>query len=157
MAKWAARFALGLSNAVPGLRLGPSCILDEPDIGLSFSPSWKFKRLIPVTVSAAGSDMTDGCGYINKRGLLQLHAHFKWKTFPTAIQCRLGGTKASECWTSCHLADLPCRAFLFYDLIWTPQKTQRCGSGRLRSKSSTPVQEFWIPHFVLLTFSNRHL
>jgi len=36
MTKWAARFALGLSNTVPGLRLTPDDILDEPDIG-SFS------------------------------------------------------------------------------------------------------------------------
>ena len=37
MAKWAARFALGLSTTVPGLRLEASDILDEPDIGLNFS------------------------------------------------------------------------------------------------------------------------
>jgi hypothetical protein len=34
MAKWAARFALGLSNSSPGLRLDRSDIFCESDIGL---------------------------------------------------------------------------------------------------------------------------
>jgi RNA-dependent RNA polymerase len=37
--------------------------------------------------------MTDGCSFINKAGLLRLQLHFQWKSFPTAVQCRLGGTK----------------------------------------------------------------
>jgi RNA-dependent RNA polymerase len=37
--------------------------------------------------------MTDGCAYINKAGLLRLQAHFQWRSFPTAVQCRLAGTK----------------------------------------------------------------
>ena len=33
MAKWAARFALGLSNSVPGIRLKPANVKFEDDIG----------------------------------------------------------------------------------------------------------------------------
>ena len=34
MSKWAARFALGLSNSVPGLRIGEDCIEEINDIGV---------------------------------------------------------------------------------------------------------------------------
>ena len=37
MAKWAARFALGLSNSVPGLRLKQENIRFEDDISKSMS------------------------------------------------------------------------------------------------------------------------
>ena len=36
MSKWAARFALGLSNSVPGLRIDESCIEEINDIGKRF-------------------------------------------------------------------------------------------------------------------------
>jgi len=45
MTKWAARFALGLSNSVPGPLLDPSNILDEPDISLSHGPSYSCSLL----------------------------------------------------------------------------------------------------------------
>lgn len=35
MAKYAARFALGLSNSVPGLKLDPTQILSEDDFSMS--------------------------------------------------------------------------------------------------------------------------
>jgi hypothetical protein len=44
-------------------------------------------------VSSAGSDMTDGAGYINKLPLLQMQSKFEWDAFPTAVQCRLAGSK----------------------------------------------------------------
>jgi RNA-dependent RNA polymerase len=37
--------------------------------------------------------MTDGCGYINKIPLSLMQIRFDWDTFPTAIQCRLAGSK----------------------------------------------------------------
>jgi hypothetical protein len=44
-------------------------------------------------VSEEGSDMTDGAGYVNKSGLRLLYHRFDWDTWPTAIQCRVGGSK----------------------------------------------------------------
>ena len=44
--------------------------------------------------------MTDGSGYINNVGLLRLQIHFLWQSFPTAVQCRLGGMKVSRDITS---------------------------------------------------------
>jgi hypothetical protein len=35
MSKYVSRFALGLSNSVPGVRLLPSDILEMPDIGIT--------------------------------------------------------------------------------------------------------------------------
>jgi RNA-dependent RNA polymerase len=40
-------------------------------------------------------DGRDGCGYINKHALIALFHHFTWRTFPVAIQIRLGGNKVS--------------------------------------------------------------
>ena len=37
--------------------------------------------------------MTDGCGYINLFPLRLLQARFGWEEFPTAIQCRVEGSK----------------------------------------------------------------
>ncbi|KAH7928507.1 hypothetical protein BV22DRAFT_1082792 [Leucogyrophana mollusca] len=75
MAKWAARFALGLSNSVPGLQLEQRNILHIDDIVNN------------------GSEMTDGCGYINKFALNALREILDWDSCPTAIQCRVGGAK----------------------------------------------------------------
>ncbi|THV08462.1 hypothetical protein K435DRAFT_641686, partial [Dendrothele bispora CBS 962.96] len=77
-AKYASRFALGLSTSAPGLRLRPENIFEEDDIGL---------------FSAEGSDMTDGAGYINRTGLRKLNHKFGWHDRAVAIQCRIGGAK----------------------------------------------------------------
>lgn len=37
--------------------------------------------------------MTDGCGFGNKTLHLRLYHHFKWDSYPTAVQYRLGGNK----------------------------------------------------------------
>jgi len=50
--------------------------------------------------------MTDGAGLINKLPLLQMHARFDWNTFPTAIQCRLGGSKVLEALRQMYRADI---------------------------------------------------
>ncbi|KAF9229158.1 hypothetical protein BS17DRAFT_742893 [Gyrodon lividus] len=75
MAKWASRFALGLSNSVPGIIINQNNILFLKD------------------EVSAGSDMTDGAGYINLAALKLLQGLFDWGTVPTAIQCRIAGAK----------------------------------------------------------------
>ncbi|KAG1757697.1 RNA dependent RNA polymerase-domain-containing protein [Suillus lakei] len=75
VAKWSSRFALGLSNSVPGITISRDNIihLEEEDPG--------------------GPDMTDGCGYINKIALKALRELLQWDITPTAIQCRIAGAK----------------------------------------------------------------
>jgi RNA-dependent RNA polymerase len=76
-AKYASRFALGLSTSAPGLLIAPENICFINDI-----------------VSPEGSDMTDGAGLINKTALRQLFNKFTdWDVWPTAIQCRIAGAK----------------------------------------------------------------
>ncbi|KAF9495388.1 hypothetical protein BDN71DRAFT_1589707 [Pleurotus eryngii] len=75
MTKWAARFALGLSNSAPGCWLQPKNIVACSDLDVC---------------SSEGSDMTDGAGFINLAGLHQLYHKFGWSRMPTAIQCRAG-------------------------------------------------------------------
>jgi hypothetical protein len=67
----------------------------EQDIGLVHSFFDLECFLAEAIVSLTGSDMTDGCGFINRKALLQLFTHNKWRVFPTAIQCRLGGAKVN--------------------------------------------------------------
>ncbi|KAJ7590902.1 RNA dependent RNA polymerase-domain-containing protein [Mycena floridula] len=74
--KWATRMKLGLSTSAPGLILRPEQIIEIPDV-----------------ISSEGSDMTDGCGMINKSALRRLHHFFNWDTWPTAIQVRIAGFK----------------------------------------------------------------
>ncbi|TFK23267.1 hypothetical protein FA15DRAFT_757378 [Coprinopsis marcescibilis] len=77
MAKWASRFALGLSNSAPGLMLKPDCIRFEDDI---VHPESK-------------SCMTDGAGSVNRRGTALLHRALNWDERPTAVQVRVFGSK----------------------------------------------------------------
>jgi RNA-dependent RNA polymerase len=96
MTKWASRFSLGLSTSVPGLRLQPSDIIKVDDIGMLlilFSYSEALLIVHPVSPPPDNSEMTDGCGLINKSALLSLRLKYDWATFPTAIQVRLGGAK----------------------------------------------------------------
>ncbi|EGO05196.1 hypothetical protein SERLA73DRAFT_68825 [Serpula lacrymans var. lacrymans S7.3] len=78
MAKWASRFALGLSNSVPGILLEESKINKIED---------------EVSERPEASDLTDGCGFINRIALKTLRRQFLWDSFPTAIQCRIAGAK----------------------------------------------------------------
>ncbi|KAG6336122.1 hypothetical protein ID866_2960 [Astraeus odoratus] len=77
MSKWASRFALGLSNSVPGITLDPANIFLVDDIVVG------------------DSVMTDGCGFINIAALKKLCAVLDWdpQSRPTAIQCRIAGAK----------------------------------------------------------------
>jgi hypothetical protein len=95
--KWAARFALGLSNSVPGLCLNLEDIIPEVEI----STSTIVLEILadshsPISVSSEGSEMTDGCGYINRAALQILRKKFEWHEFPTAIQFRLAGSKVNN-------------------------------------------------------------
>ncbi|KAI0777795.1 RNA dependent RNA polymerase-domain-containing protein [Trametes elegans] len=86
MVKWAARFALGLSNSIPGIRLHPDNVRFQDDI-------------ICDTFTGPGKppsemQMTDGCGFANRAVMRLLKAKFPtWQEEPTAIQCRIGGAK----------------------------------------------------------------
>ncbi|KAL0949476.1 hypothetical protein HGRIS_009529 [Hohenbuehelia grisea] len=91
MAKWAARFALGLSNSIPGCALEADQILDIPDI-----------------VSEAGSDMTDGAGLINKVAISAIYAQVPaWQKMPVALQCRIKGAKGLVVYDPDNISDTP--------------------------------------------------
>ncbi|KAJ7213532.1 RNA dependent RNA polymerase-domain-containing protein [Mycena pura] len=74
--KWASRFALGLSNSVPGPILDPACVEEINDI-----------------ISAAQSNMTDGCGLSNVAFNRKLRHDFNLDSTPCAVQVRHGGRK----------------------------------------------------------------
>ncbi|KAK7019017.1 dimethylaniline monooxygenase [Favolaschia claudopus] len=76
LCKWASRFALGLSNSVPGPVLPPARVDEINDI-LSFTKS----------------NMTDGCGISNVAFNLKLKFDFQLETIPCAVQVRHGGKK----------------------------------------------------------------
>ncbi|KAH9852493.1 RNA dependent RNA polymerase-domain-containing protein [Lenzites betulinus] len=90
MVKWAARFALGLSNSVPGVRLRAANVRYADDIicdafnGVGKPPS--------------NMQMTDGCGFANRALTRALEAKFPhWREEPTAFQTRIGGAKGLQC------------------------------------------------------------
>lgn len=110
MAKWAARYALGLSNSVPGVKLEPSNVIAIPDISKLFS----YLRIFllntatnsPVSPAFDGNgkppsemEMTDGCGWASAPLLQTLRQKYSWEAFPTAVQCRIGGVKV--CYQDC--------------------------------------------------------
>ncbi|KAI8969425.1 RNA dependent RNA polymerase-domain-containing protein [Trametes punicea] len=86
MVKWAARFALGLSNSVPGVRIEVANVRFEPDIICdAFEGSGK---------PPSEMQMTDGCGFANRALMRALKAKFpSWQEEPTAVQFRLAGGK----------------------------------------------------------------
>ncbi|KAL4244292.1 RNA-dependent RNA polymerase [Abortiporus biennis] len=84
MAKWASRFALGLSNSVPGIHIAPENIHVIPDI---VPVDYKDKKPPNECI------MTDGCGLATASVLNLLRAELNWPTRPTAVQCRLKGSK----------------------------------------------------------------
>ncbi|KAH9482728.1 putative RNA-dependent RNA polymerase SHL2 [Psilocybe cubensis] len=77
MAKYVSRFALGLSNSVPGIVVNQSNIHFIDDI----------------IASSTKSNMTDGAGKINRWSLMQIRHRLNWEDKPTAIQIRIFGTK----------------------------------------------------------------
>ncbi|TBU26167.1 RNA dependent RNA polymerase-domain-containing protein [Dichomitus squalens] len=86
MAKWAARFALPLSNSMPGLRLKHDNVKFVDDI---ICDAFEGKGKPPSEMQ-----MTDGCGFANRAVMRMLHDKFPaWQDEPTAIQCRIGGAK----------------------------------------------------------------
>ncbi|KAJ6486858.1 RNA dependent RNA polymerase-domain-containing protein [Mycena sanguinolenta] len=76
LCKWASRFALGLSNSVPGPLLNPENVEEISDI-----------------ISSADSNMTDGCGLSNLAFNLKLRFQLNLETMPCAVQVRHGGKK----------------------------------------------------------------
>ncbi|KAJ6447519.1 RNA dependent RNA polymerase-domain-containing protein, partial [Mycena sanguinolenta] len=69
LCKWASRFALGLSNSVPGPLLNPENVEEISDI-----------------ISSADSNMTDGCGLSNLAFNLKLRFQLNLETMPCAVQ-----------------------------------------------------------------------
>ncbi|KAF8189916.1 RNA dependent RNA polymerase-domain-containing protein [Mycena galopus ATCC 62051] len=76
LCKWASRFALGLSNSVPGPVLDPGNVEEIDDL-----------------ISPANSNMTDGCGISNFAFNLKLRFDFNLQSIPSAVQVRHGGRK----------------------------------------------------------------
>ncbi|KAJ7076077.1 RNA dependent RNA polymerase-domain-containing protein [Mycena belliarum] len=76
LCKWASRFALGLSNSVPGPVIAPEDVDQMDDI-----------------ISPANSNMTDGCGLSNLAFNLKLRRDFNLDSTPCAVQVRHGGRK----------------------------------------------------------------
>jgi len=87
MTKWSARFALGLSNSVPGLQVKEECIHEVNDIVCA-----AFNRQGKVPSQMV---MTDGCGLTSRNVLRALAQLLGWSDVPTAIQMRLAGAKVS--------------------------------------------------------------
>ncbi|KAG6899618.1 hypothetical protein C0993_008698, partial [Termitomyces sp. T159_Od127] len=77
MSKWAARTALGLSNSMPGPLIEDHNITCQDD----------------MTVSAEGSDMTDGCGTANRATCLAVSRTIGPESYSVAFQFRLKGLK----------------------------------------------------------------
>ena len=95
MAKWASRFALGLSTSVPGISFAEEDYQEIDDIGaLCVYPCARVELLL--SESEEKSCMTDGCGNISKWAMQQLNYKFTWNDFPSAIQVRFGGNKVSN-------------------------------------------------------------
>ncbi|KAI0827045.1 RNA dependent RNA polymerase-domain-containing protein [Trametes gibbosa] len=90
MVKWAARFALGLSNSVPGIRLKAANVRFIDDIICdAFNGTGK---------PPSEMQMTDGCGLANRALMRALEARFShWREEPTAFQTRIGGAKGLQC------------------------------------------------------------
>lgn len=105
MAKWSARFALGLSTSVAGARIHPTCLHYIPDIGLSTFDEFCIYakvRCFPVSAAYHGKGkvpseliMTDGCGLANYDFFHELQLQFRCETVPTAVQIRLNGAKVT--------------------------------------------------------------
>ncbi|KAJ7770564.1 RNA dependent RNA polymerase-domain-containing protein [Mycena metata] len=76
MCKWASRFALGLSNSVPGPIIEPQQVDEVDDL-----------------LSPAQSNMTDGCGMSNVAFGLAVKRSFNLERMPSALQIRHGGRK----------------------------------------------------------------
>ncbi|KAH9916727.1 RNA dependent RNA polymerase-domain-containing protein [Epithele typhae] len=88
MAKWAARFALGLSTSIPGIRLEHENIHHIEDI---LCEGYDGPGKPPSEVQ-----MTDGCGLMNQTAMHLLYERVGarlWTRAPTAVQVRIGGAK----------------------------------------------------------------
>ncbi|KAI0827061.1 RNA-dependent RNA polymerase [Trametes gibbosa] len=90
MVKWAARFAIALSSSVPGLRLKAVNVRYTEDIVCDgFNGSGR---------PSSEMCMTDGCGLANRAFTRALNARLSFlRAEPTAIQCRIAGSKGLQC------------------------------------------------------------
>ncbi|KDQ11268.1 hypothetical protein BOTBODRAFT_177510 [Botryobasidium botryosum FD-172 SS1] len=84
MAKWASRFALGLSTSVPMFSVDSGAIVQivdkvAPHNGPGKAPSEKI--------------LTDGCGVMNRAASRFIADKLRLSSMPVAIQCRIAGSK----------------------------------------------------------------
>ncbi|KAJ6601026.1 RNA dependent RNA polymerase-domain-containing protein [Mycena vulgaris] len=84
-AKYTARYALGLSTSTPVLEFEKQNIFYIKDV---LAQGWDPKLKPP-----AEKIMTDGCGFINRSGLLLITKTVGYDSLPTAVQGRIGGAK----------------------------------------------------------------
>ncbi|KDQ17270.1 hypothetical protein BOTBODRAFT_156039 [Botryobasidium botryosum FD-172 SS1] len=84
MSKWASRFALGLSTSVPMFSLSPQNIIRIPDEVAPYEGPGK---------PPSKNIMTDGCGLMNLAAAKFIAERLKLQSAPTAIQCRVAGSK----------------------------------------------------------------
>ncbi|KAI5893502.1 uncharacterized protein SCHCODRAFT_02538659 [Schizophyllum commune H4-8] len=76
MGKWSTRLALGFSTSVPGCLVDKGNVLSENNV-----------------VSAEGSDLTDGAGFMNKAAARALRDAAGCHDIPSAVQMRIDGAK----------------------------------------------------------------
>ncbi|KAF4611719.1 hypothetical protein D9613_004267 [Agrocybe pediades] len=86
ISKYAARFALGLSNSVPILEFKEENIFFIRDIT---AEDWPADKPNPP----ADKLMTDGCGLINHCALLQIVKGLGYENLPAGVQGRIDGSK----------------------------------------------------------------
>ncbi|KAK7695210.1 hypothetical protein QCA50_002400 [Cerrena zonata] len=75
VSKWVARFDLGLSTSIPALKFKPENIFRESDVEIH------------------GKVFTDGCGFMNLAGLVQIARNLGFERIPCAVQGRILGSK----------------------------------------------------------------
>ncbi|CAL1696986.1 unnamed protein product [Somion occarium] len=86
-AKWAARFALGLSNSVPVFQIKSKNYYKIPEV---YSP---FHNSNQNAKAPSNFEMTDGCGLANAAFFKVIQQRMGKDHLPTAVQCRLNGVK----------------------------------------------------------------
>ncbi|KAK2462852.1 hypothetical protein APHAL10511_005050 [Amanita phalloides] len=83
--KYANRFGLGLSNSVPVIEFQEDRI---QFLGDQVASGWD-ENVKPPSEKI----MTDGCGFINRAGMVEITRRMKYGSRPTAVQGRIGGAK----------------------------------------------------------------
>jgi len=150
MAKWSSRFALGLSNSVPGITISQENIIYLKEEGKLLVLSLILVKTNFCTKDPGGPDMTDGCGYINKIALKALRELLQWDTTPTAIQCRIAGAKVTDTFSSVGKAEYLFSYRDFYSCILIHREIvlASLGFGCVNHKSKSNILKLKNYHLV---------